>query len=278
VTGQSSSGAFTATYTSDASGQFQLDRAVLPSPTPQLDIRADGFLERLTLLRTGDTTETLWPSSSTTGLDENFTETIVYSPSGCPTASTGQASLRKAVSTAGSVEVSFGSTLQDATARSVVQGAIARLNGALGGAPTYELTSSPSANAISFVANVDSSDASCVNDGLLHAVTFLTFAPGGNINGGRLAFCTLPAAQLPDLVLHELGHTVGLYHSSSTSDVMYCSGGRPQDFSARERLAMKLMRERRTGTKWPDDDRSAFAVLSVRPMGVERIVCAARPN
>jgi hypothetical protein len=183
-----------------------------------------------------------------------------------------------AASAAGTVQISFGSTLQDAAAQSVVQGAITRLNGALGGSPTYESTTSPSANAITFVANVDSSAPSCVNDGLLHAVTFLTFTTEGNINGGRLAFCTLPAARLANLVLHELGHTIGLYHSSSTSDVMYCSAGRPNDFSARERLAMKLMRERRSGTKWPDDDRSAFAVLSLRPNYVERIACAERPR
>ncbi len=278
LTGQSASGAFTATYTTDASGQFDVDRAVLLSPAPQLDIRAGGFLARSTLLRTGETTVTLWPSTSATGLDENFTETAVYSPSGCPTSSTGVSPLRKAASTAGTVEISLGPTLQDAITQTVIQGAVARLNDALGGSPTYELTASPPANAVSFVLNVDASDPSCVNDGLLHAVTFLTFSGDGNINGGRLAFCTAPAARLGDLVLHELGHTVGLYHSSSPSDVMYCTAGRPTSFSARERLAMKLMRERRSGTRWPDNDRSTAAALLVRPGYVERIACAERPR
>ena len=86
VTGQSTSGAFTATYTSDASGQFILDRTVLPSTTPNAEIRADGYLVRSTLLRTDALTMTLWPSASATGLNADFTETIAYSPWNCPTA------------------------------------------------------------------------------------------------------------------------------------------------------------------------------------------------
>ena len=81
-----------------------------------------------------------------------------------------------------------------------------------------------------------------------------------------------------NLVLHELGHTLGLYHSSSTADVMYCSSGRPFNFSPRETLTMKLVRQRRTGNRWPDNDRMASSPASLHSGDREVIACGERPR
>jgi hypothetical protein len=275
ISGQTDGGGFTASYTTNASGQFALDRAVFQSPLPLLDITAPGFLVRSTALRSGETIITLWPSASANGLDEAFSATTVYSASACPAVNTGQALLRRHGSSTGAVQIAFGPTLQDASAEAAHRLAIARLNDAVGGAPRYEFTTAPGSGP-SFIAEIDPAAATCTaGPEPLRAATALTLA-NGYISGGRLIFCTVEAARSPTLVLHELGHTLGLYHSASTSDVMYCSSGRPPTFSARERLVMNLARQRRAGNRWPDNDRQAASSFGLSTGGFEVIACGER--
>jgi hypothetical protein len=59
---------------------------------------------------------------------------------------------------------------------------------------------------------------------------------------------------------------------------MYCSTGRAPAFSARERIAMSLMRQRRAGNRWPDNDRQAIASFGVSTGGVEVIACGDGPR
>jgi hypothetical protein len=274
LAGQSSGGSFTAAYTADASGQFALDRAVQIAGA-QLEITAPGFLDRWTFIRADEPVLTLWPASSPTGLDEDFSATIAYSGSACPAVNTGQASLRRAAGAASVVRIHFGASLEDAGAAAAHQQAIDRLNAALGGTPRYELAASAQPGIPSFVAELDPNHATCTaGPEPLRAATELQFA-GGNVSGGRLVYCSVDAASSVGLVLHELGHTVGLYHSASTSDVMYCSSGRPNGFSAREQLVMKLMRLRRSGTRWPDNDRSSTSVPVSTDGVTEVIACGA---
>jgi hypothetical protein len=271
LSGQSQTGAFTSAYTTDASGQIVLDRTVMLSPAALVDINAAGFLSRATLLRQGETTFSLWPVSTSTGLDETFSSTIAYSTATCPAINAGQSLLRRATSAVSTIQVSFGPSLQDAQAEAAHRTAISRLNEAVGGTPRYEFTTAPGSG-VSFVAEIDPNAATCTaGTEPLRAATFLN-ATAGSIMGGRLVFCTVNAARAVNLVLHELGHTLGLYHSPSTNDVMYCSTGRPGTFSARERLVMTLVRQRRAGNRWPDNDRDATAAF-ITTGGTEVIMC-----
>jgi hypothetical protein len=272
LSAQSSTGPFNAVYASDAAGQFVLDRTVLLSSTPLLEVLASGFLVRTTILRSDETTITLWPSASATGLNEDFSSTVAYSTSTCPAANTGASVLRRTPSSVRSVNVSFDSSIQDQAAATAHQQAIARLNDATGGLPAYQFVSGV-AGGVSMVAEIDPNNATCsTGDGPLRATVVLTTA-NGEIMSGRLVYCSLGAARSAELVLHELGHTLGLYHSSSTADVMYCSTGRPLVFSSRERLLMRLARQRRAGNRWPDNDRSTSSPLSGRAIRTEVTTC-----
>src|SRR5262245_5377487 len=63
-------------YASDAAGHVVLDQGLtVGSP---MDIAAPGMLDRQTLLRSSTTTFTLWPRTSATGLDEDYTRQLVY--------------------------------------------------------------------------------------------------------------------------------------------------------------------------------------------------------
>ena len=272
LSGLSPEGTFSAAFSTDAAGQFRLDRTVLLSSTPQLGVIAPGFLVRSTILRADETTSTLWPSSSPTGLDDVFSSTVVYSNATCPAVNTGQSTLRKVSAAAGTVQVSFESSLQDSTAENAHRQAIARLNTALGGALQYQFTTTPGPG-VSFTAGIDSNASTCTaGPELLRAATVLNTL-SGNIVGGRLVYCSVDAARSVNLVLHELGHTFGLRHSASTSDVMYCSTGRPNLFSTRETLVMRLMGQRRSGTRWPDDDRLTSGPLTRSRQQTEVIAC-----
>jgi hypothetical protein len=272
LSAQSSAGPFNAVYASDAAGQFVLDRTVLLSSTPLLDVSASGFLVRTTILRSDETTISLWPSSSPTGLNDDFSSTVAYSTSTCPAVNSGSSLLRRTPSSVRSVNVSFDSSIQDQAAETAHQQAIARLNDATGGQPAYQFVSGV-AGGVSMVSEIDPNNATCsTGDGPLRATVVLTTA-NGEIISGRMVYCSLGAARSAELVLHELGHTIGLYHSSSAADVMYCSVGRPLAFSSRERLLMRLARQRRAGNRWPDNDRSSSSPLSSRAIRTEVTTC-----
>jgi hypothetical protein len=258
-------------YTTDVAGEFRLAAALLSAP-PLLTVSAQGFLVRSTIFRPDETTLSLWPESSPTGLDEVFTSTIVYSPPSCPAVNTGLSILRKVPAALNTVQVSFESSLQDAAAETAHRQAISRLNAALGGAPQYQF-STTAGMGVSFTAGIDPNAATCTaGPEPLRAATFLNLS-NGNIVGGRLVYCSVEAARSIGLVLHELGHSFGLRHSASASDVMYCTIGRPSLFSARESLVMKLMGLRRSGTQWPDNDRQAAGPLSHGRQQTEVIAC-----
>jgi hypothetical protein len=265
ISGESPSGRYTQTYATDSAGELLLDRQTLLSPAPAVDVVAPAFVTRNTLLRSeAETRFSLWPKTSPTGLDEDVSATLVYSPSSCPAQSTGAATMRRVSSSVRLALVGFAAGLQDQTAEDVHRTAIGRLNSAIGGAVTYDFSTTRPATGVFFSIQIDATDSTCsAGSEVTRAAAYLTLT-NGEITGGRLVYCTLVAARDFRLVLHELGHTYGLYHSSSTRDVMYCTVGRPPEFSAREALVMSLMRQRRSGNRWPDDDRLAAAPLGAR--------------
>jgi hypothetical protein len=235
-----------------------------------VDIVAPGFLDRQTVLRSAEPRISLWPTSSPSGLDPDFSSTLVYSAAGCPTQNAPSQVLRRHATSTTTV---FVTGLLDGPAENVYTEALRRLNAATGGIPRYVISADRPTSGVVFTVQIDPAAATCTaGSEPLRAGTTVTLSDGV-IVGGTMTFCTLAAARDLRLVLHELGHTYGLFHSSSVSDVMWCTAGRPADYAPREVLAMALMRQRRVGNRWPDNDRSASASLGWQE---ERTSCGAR--
>jgi hypothetical protein len=160
--------------------------------------------------------------------------------------------------------VVFNAGLQDPGAENTHRTAIDRLNSAIGGSMAYAFSSSMPVSGVSFSIQIDATDATCsAGPEVTRAATYVTLL-NAEITGGRFVYCNPASARDFRLVLHELGHAYGLYHSPSARDVMNCTVGRPPEFAAREALLMALMRQRRPGNRWPDNDRLTVAPLHAR--------------
>jgi len=86
---------------------------------------------------------------------------------------------------------------------------------------------------------------------------------GPEITGGAIYYGNLRVARVGAIVIHELGHHLGLNHSTEMTDVMGPPGS-AANFSARERLLISLMLQRRAGNRFPDDDAYLGAVSGSR--------------
>ncbi len=253
----------------DANGQVALPQRV-PAGTP-IDILAPETLDRQTLLRNRASLRlTLWPrSSSTTGLDEHTTATLVYTLTG-EDAVLGAASMRRPLFGQQTVTVTLSAELQaDPEAVAAHEAGVALLTAATGGQVSY-LLGPPSGNtsSLSILARYDPSDTGC-------GKTIRGFAENNVRNGEvvstRIVYC-VPDAPKSSTVHHELGHAFGLRHSPHPEDLMYrfFTSRRRTGFSPRETLAMSLMLQRRGENRFPDDDRAtASGAASV----LETAVC-----
>ena len=232
----------------DATGHVTLPGSTRTGES--LDILAPGFFDRLTTVPPSSSTVGLWPLRSPTGLDESFTERLVYTATedGAPAGKEPLVRPRSPVYLVPSPDLK-----DDARAMEELRYAAARVREATGGQLPFSVTTSPPSQGIRFDVALDPDDPYCKGG-------FLAFCRrstrGGAVTGGQIVFCR--ESSLYTLTMtHEVGHAFGLEHSIDQRDMMGVpyTRLRSRDFTPREQLAMRLMLERPPGNRYPDTDR-----------------------
>lgn len=249
-------------YPADAEGRVVLDQMITAGTL--LDIVSPDMLDRQTLLRSPSTTAfSLWPRSSDTGLDENYTRDLVYS---WGDEHSGNSPLYRLAGTQVFL-VPSAALMADPQALAAHRQAAEQVTAAVGGAVRYSVVDRAPVGAIAFQTELSPEDQGC-KEGVL-ALTSIQLR-GGEIASGRIVFCTAAAAR-DTSVVHEVGHTFGLGHSPDAGEVMhkYKLLRQPGGFGARESQVMRLMLQRRGGNRFPDNDRA----VSAASQGTVTIVC-----
>jgi hypothetical protein len=172
-------------------------------------------------------------------------------------------------------------------ARQAHELAVAELNRVLAPRIRFELASSRLAPGFAVPVTVGPTAHTC---SAASAFASLTLTGRGDIISAEITHCGLTTpendnfgtANLPFVVLHEMGHILGLGHSRDAGDVMFsCAADAPvtgrfrgfdiDTFSARERLVLPMMLQRSAGNAFPDDD-SAFSGGASTMSGPRRTV------
>lgn len=258
ATGQPLPGSFTVGGTTAQAGT-PLASASANGTT--VDVVLPGFLPRQTLVRTGETRLVLWPD--TASLPADYTRSLVYTVTGTGGSETLSLMRRLPTRVRSVAVVPSPDILADALAMDAHRAAVDAINSAtaplglafvLGGSADFTVP-----------ATVDPTASTCSNR-TTRAFASVWLSSSNEISRAEVTYCGGAIAATPGTVAHELGHTLGLRHSPSSSDLMYGFSGstRATAPTASEALAFGLMRARRSGTEWPDNDRGTTAAAAAR--------------
>jgi hypothetical protein len=218
-------------------------RGTLPlSDLDRLEIDAAGFLPRTTLFR-GDPVFPLWPLRADAG--EDFVLELVYNHL------VSDGSVTRPVSPV--VLVLSGEIRNDPAAAAAEERAAALASAATGGVIPFSTGASAPQGSVAIAVSVDSTDPFLAANPSYGAVTRVTF-PGHRITSGSTTYRGLAEARAASLVAHETGHILGLGHPSQAGLMSVDSIARYSDFTAAERLEVRLMQLRPPGNRPPDDD------------------------
>ncbi len=271
-----------ASYQTDGAGTLRL--AAATAFRSVVEARHPAYLDRETYLRTADEVRfTLWPRQGSHGLDEAFTSRLVYTSTDVGDGEPGGDDPLYRLAPGQPMALRPTTEIRgDAALFGLLEDGAGIVNDVVGQNLFY-VDAAGTASGPGFTVELKPEDPYCDAD----TYAFVDYSGRGLvISGGRVIYCEAlwyfhqrPASRdLRDYFLatlvHELGHAYGLNHSTSNRDLMYSGGhwekyARDHGFySGREELAMRLMWQRRAGTKFPDDDRSGIGTLS----GFRRIV------
>jgi hypothetical protein len=153
--------------------------------------------------------------------------------------------------------VFYSDGFEDTTPRAIDRqvAAVSELNDAIGGGLTYlppRFAEIPAADMgeLHVVLTIDPTHEACAQG---FAATADHVPPGFTSGTLRINYCRDIWAGNQRVALHELGHTFGLRHSRDQNDLMG-PGSEPREFSAKEKLIIRLMLQRRPGNIFPDTD------------------------
>jgi hypothetical protein len=227
--------------TTDAAGAIN----VSVSSGTEMRAEASGFFVRNTVYR-GDPRLTLWPVRA--GADATFVQELVYNQL------IADGALTRPV-----VNVTFVPTqvLRDAPGvRQIHEAAAAKLTAALNGVITYSVADSAAAGSVVFEVKVDPNDSYFANNSGFQAVTRVGQIRN-RIQSGSITFRSVHDAGVTSLVTHEMGHAFGLGHPAQAGLMSPGTIGSFPDYTAAEKLEMRVMLQRLPGNRPPDDDRGA---------------------
>lgn len=216
-----------------------------------VDVTAARHLVRQTSVRTGETRLVLWPD--TPSYSATYTQELVYLKD-----DGSEGPLRRLPSRVRTVALSASAEIQaDPAAMQAHREAAAAMsvpgvgvNYVIGGAADFTVPT-----------RVEPGNSCCGK--LTRACAQLWLGSTSEITRAEIVFCSVESSRSVANATHELGHTFGLRHSGYREDLMYRYDRGLTELSGREILTMALMRQRRPGTVFPDNDRNTQAA-SVR--------------
>lgn len=257
-------------FVTDARGIATLAAASALGTT--VDVTAPAFLDRKTTVSAS--TIFLWPKILSSTAGEAFTARLSYTSTAAG-AIAGAAPLRRIVSGFSTVYVYLPPEILSEDIRRTAEAAVATVNAATQGSPAYQLVlEKPAGTQVVFEIGIDGTQAVCDNAIAFFRTTLVSSNNSSELFGGVVNFCEARWARDLSVMTHELGHSLGLYHSDRTFDMMYPFTNREPQFSGEERLLINLTKLRRGGNRFPDADRDRVASASSQAEGETLIVCS----